>query len=61
MIAPFPERDSVDVPYKFVALTVAIMEEPQARLNGVVLKLVIGTEHNRFATIVDRAPLQSVN
>ncbi len=59
MIAPFPDRDSVDVPYKFFALTVAIIEEPQARLNGVVLKLVIGIEHRRLTTIVDRSPLQS--
>jgi hypothetical protein len=44
MIAPLPSVESIEVPYTFVALTIAKMLEPYTMLNGEVIKVAMGIE-----------------
>jgi len=43
MIAPFPAADSIELPYAFIAVTVACTFVPHSRLNGAALRAVTGT------------------
>jgi hypothetical protein len=39
MTAPFPSKDSVESPYRLVAITLALILDPQAKSYGDVLKI----------------------
>lgn len=51
MTAPLPVGDSSLVPTKLVAVTLAITELPQGRLNGAALREEIKIEQERWVTI----------
>ncbi len=43
IIAPLPDGDSRDAPYKLIAVTFANMEDPHYKLNGLVSRVAMGT------------------